>query len=147
MTIVSPMRDPSLDDARARQRRALRTFDDTLLKGWLPPPHHATGPPKNERPFAEIALRQAADELGAPLGVYFAALADLSYADTATAIIRARKPKTSFETYLAALAQKRLQALDQLERLRVDDNIVRWVNLVVWADQLADDGYRDPRLT
>jgi hypothetical protein len=141
------MRDPLLDEARARQRRTLRTIDDTALKGWRPPAHKVTGPAKADRPFAEIALRRAADELAPALMAWFTPLGDLHYADTAIATLQGRPPTISFEQLLAALAQTKAQATDQLERLRVDDNVIRWINLVVWADELADDGYCDLRLS
>ena len=72
---------------------------------------------------------------------------DLAYAETATTAIQSRLDELPFEPVLAALADTRVQAVDQLERLWFDTNdAARWVHLVVWADELAEDGYRDSRL-
>ena len=141
------MQDPLLAEARARQRRTLRAIPDALLANWRPSHTDAVEPVDADRSHIEIALRRAADELGQRIEPFLAPVRDLAYAETATVAIRSRLDHLSFETILAALADTRAQALDQLDRLYFDqDEAARWVHLVVWADDLADDGYREGRL-
>ena len=125
----------------------MRAIHDTIFSGWRPQPSKATASPKAERPFVEMALRRAADETSSALEFFFAPSRELAYAETATAAIQARPTKLSFEPVLAALASTRDKAMFDLQAIRVEDDVAsRWVQLVVWADELADDGYRDPRL-
>jgi len=147
MPDIHPYRDGLLDEARARQRRTLRAIPDDILAGWRPPSGDVSFPAGLDARSMEIAVRRAADDLTPPLAIFLAGLTDLAYAETATAIIQSRQPGVSFQQFLDTLAQTRVRALDELERIRLEDGVGdRWVHLVVWADEFAQDGYRDPRL-
>ena len=148
MADTHPYRDGLLDEARARQRRNLRAIPDDLLARWRPPSSDVSPPTGSDARSVEIALRRAADDVTPPLAPFLAGLTDLAYAQTATASIESRQPEVSFQQFLATLAQTRIRALDELARIRLQDGAGgRWVHLVVWADELAEDGYHDPRLT
>lgn len=142
------MPDPVLDDARARHRTTLRSIPEVLLFGWTPPPADAPPPAEADRRFVEVALRRVADEVAPALEFFFEPVRRLAHAEAAVAAIQGRQGPLSFEPVLASLEELRRQATDELEHLLLDDQkLSRWVHLAVWADEVADDGYRDPRLT
>ena len=125
----------------------MRAIHDTIFSRWRPQHSSVTHTPEAERPFVEMALRRAADEASSNLEPFFAPSREFAYAETATAAVQARPTELSFEPVLAALTKTREQAMFDLQAVRVEDDVAsRWVHLVVWADELADDGYHDPRL-
>ncbi len=153
-----PFETKALDELRSKQRRLLRMVPDWLFEIYAPSEKivgSSVSAPLEEE------LRSEADAAWEKLDVDFTKrmkearcteiLADfLSQQDKSGVQIGSAGrtfPSNIFERRVAELRAQSTRAAihDEPERdLAVP--LARYVRLLIWADDLASDGYRDPRL-
>ncbi len=144
-----------LDRKRAEQREQLRKCHDWWLRDlaiseFLPPDNEV------DRAYLEVELRRLADEERTELSPL---LEEMEVAESAFLVGKflqknevstkgmSRQAGDPFGDRASELTTiYRTKSIGQLEE--GDDrgnSLLRWIVLLLWADELADDGYRDPR--
>lgn len=149
-----PFYTEKLDERRAEQRRLLRRIDTGTVRriGYA---YDASGPANGNTPLVEAELRDLADdqrgfvgddlltamrvaELAEPMANLLAADPGLRASGPIQPDVRlTRKP------YEKARHTSPLDGLADDSRFAA---LLRMVLFLVWADDLADDDYRDPRV-
>lgn len=138
-----PFDTPELDRLRSRQRRDLAAIDEVLVSGAS---SRSIAEPDG---MTELALRAKAEARRASLGSLPDQLLDAAKAQALATFLDQRVDDRSSDEHLEELA---LGAANARLAMRSDlvgvdyGTFVQWVHLLVWSDEVADDGYRDSRL-
>jgi hypothetical protein len=150
-----PYLTKELDQKRVQQRRILRSIPDWILDARRYGPYPTVMLEGADRPFVESLLRELADQ----------PLADLS---TALSAWKAETETARIAWFVARetadgvgnpnLEQQRIDLIVAANNFRqgaegprsLDEAfskpLAQSILLLAWADELADDGYTDPRL-
>jgi hypothetical protein len=152
MRAGDPYANEELDVRRTSQRRQLRNLPAiSLLKEAPQGPSRA----RADAAMIETALRRAADSLGAQhegLKDYLDLAQRVTMAEEAERFLKdaiASIPGGEFDESLPRLVRPSVDDRKQLDQGPQDSAAVvrQWMMLVLLADQLADDGYADPRVS
>ena len=154
-----PFETEALDKLRSQQRRALRMVSDWLFEDFAPTEGVSADSPevvgllehelrteaeKTHKELDEGLLSRMEDHTRMEVLLGF-----LSQHDTAVKIETQSRamPSHVFRNRVAELREHAsgIAIYEHPERHETA-LLARYVRLLVWADDLADDGYRDPRL-
>lgn len=159
MKAGDPFETKDLDELRARQRRSLRMVPDWLFNIYAPSDGPSAVPPdvialleSELRSEAENARKELDDDLLTRMEEHTRKemLVDfMSRHDTAVRLESAFRamPSRIFGVRVTELrAEFSRVAIHEGPEPEAAASLARYVRLLAWADDLADDGYRDPRL-
>lgn len=149
-----PFETKALDELRSEQRRALRMVPDWLVKKHAPP--QSVSVPLSFAGLLETGLRTEAAAAREQLGD----LPDQFENSTGTEVLVqfVREHGTGVRVAAPGFALSRVfsRTITELEEgvshrefdLPLEEvvSLTRYLHLLVWADDVAGDGYRDPRL-
>lgn len=151
-----PFETKARDELRAQQRLALRLVPDWLVELYAPT--RPVGRPSGDTGLLENELRALADDVEAELNdlpqrweervrqeVLFKFLQD-----NGTEIVLSQRGRITAYVFNHIIESMRRPVHDAEmvgePAAEVAAPLMRYLHLLVWADDLADDGYRDPRL-
>jgi hypothetical protein len=144
-----PFRTQELDELRSHQRRHLRHVPPTLLERNHHPALRPAGRPDG---FDETALRLLAEQEARNLVELLENFETHATIGRQLEFLHSHSDLGGLEDFgpmLVDLASLLAASQTSLFSTNNDDRaarLERFVKLAVWADQLAEDGYRDPRL-
>lgn len=154
-----PFETEALDELRAKQRRGLRLVPDWFLELYGPSPSQTIDAIDIAPPgLVEQELRGLAEEARAELGDLAAQMEKHTAAEVRRAAVQSWGadvtvsgasivPGLVFSQKITELHHETSQArIGEQPDVKVAAALTRYVHLLVWADELASDGYRDPRL-
>jgi hypothetical protein len=152
-----PFETKDLDELRTRQRHTLRLIPDVLLENYAPKtPVQATS---RDTGMLERELRAMADALqGEELtdlperwGDRTRSAVVFEFMDRAAGQVTLQYPgRVQKHVFSDTVESMRRQVEDSVTTelaAEVASVVMRFLHLLVWADNLAADGYRDPRLS
>jgi hypothetical protein len=144
-----PFRTQELDELRSHQRRHLRYIPSALLERYHLDALPAAGP---SEAFDETALRLLAEQEARNMVELLESFETHATIGRQLEFLHDHSDGGDLEDFggvLVDLASLLVASQTSLFTTNNDDRaarLERFVKLAVWADQLADDGYRDPRL-
>jgi hypothetical protein len=146
-----PFRTPEFDELRALQRRQLRYVPVSLLERYQLDALPGAGEPDG---FDEDVVRDLADQEARNLVELFENFEIHARVERQAAFLYERSGSEAgiddFQATLVDLATLLAATQTSLFTASIDDDraarLERFVKLVIWADELADDGYVDDRL-
>ncbi len=151
-----PFETKGLDELRSQQRRALRLVPDWYVELYAPKqpverPSGDTGLLENEvRACANEVQKELTDlpghwEKRVPQEVLFKFLQD-----NGTEIVLSQRGRVAAYVFTDIVESMRRPVQEARvvgePTAEVAAPLMRYLHLLAWADDLADDGYRDPRL-
>lgn len=137
-----PFDTKALDTLRSEQRALLRFMPDEYLQHLADnyDPFPTQSAPERDRPLVELGLRQLAEKLRQEVG------------DEVCEQWRAHATATVVDRFLSSVGAPHplLMAVEWPERSELDNKQLRAAQqlaaVLAWADAMASDGYRAPRL-
>jgi hypothetical protein len=148
-----PFKTRELMRQRSRQREALRLLEDDVVRRAAEGMGAPIDVDEDDRDLIEWDLRKSADEIReGPLAPVISELSIVPRAEIMSEFYQAtylgRRGKAEALGLNAGQAAR--ETVKRLEDTPVSDDdavgVFDYVLLLVFADEVADDGYRDPRL-
>ena len=151
----TPFRTKALDEQRSEQRRALRMVPEWLFEKYAP--QRSVSDSFSSAGLLETELRREADRLRQGLGDLPERMEQETQAEVVIDFLRSSDVRARIGTGTAPtrLFSQRITELgDVLSGVAVHTEperanavaLMSYVHVLVWADDVAGDGYSDPRL-
>jgi hypothetical protein len=145
-----PIDTKALDEQRARQRFELRSVPDWVMRRLAPKARDR--PAKGDPGITELELRRLADDVTTKLGDVPARFEAHTRLDAVVTYLGDRRVDAhdtnvrAFEGLVDDLYEQRRNVI--MGDIRDIDTalLVQYIHLRAYADELARDGYRDPRI-
>ncbi len=148
-----PFDTEATDELRSRQRRILREMPEWVFSRATDgrvPLDLAGQVGFFDTALAEVGVREIVEEQlreSTELGAFVVALREHGKAEHASAVVSGR---FGVETYLFEVSRQLLDRKNEAVVREIPGELIKpvfsLVSLLVLADELASDGYRDPRL-